>query len=139
MTTSTLSKTQTKAQPYSNQDNEEKEVLYGLHPKANLFVIKTLVGDNSYPYRIHSFIPRNLFNESSPQDCRLVPSRKNITLLPFDAYQLIETLQRILPPKHTLSEPRKNYFGQLSPPANSVIQYNNLVTIETDQVNNILP
>ena len=118
---------------YPHQDRKEK--IFGLTDTSNVFIVKAISEDKQdFCFRIHTFIPRHPFKDASPDDHVLVPSSKHVTLNPYDCWQLIQALEKILPPKENTSPTSENYFGEVSPPANFIIEYNDSKIIETDKV-----
>ena len=97
------------------------EYHYALNHSSNVLLKKIYLGGNQ-AILIHSWVPENYIDKRSTSNV-LRPTRKSVSLTYYDAYGLVQQLQRILPKnKASVLQPAP-YFGSFTYPANSVVLF----------------
>ncbi len=99
-----------------------QEKLFALSEKSTIFV-KTLLLESGIPgVLIQYYVPKSSVSKKAEKrgNHKLRPGRKSITITSYDAYLLIDALQRCLPKKELLEEPEP-LFWPFSYPNNSKV------------------
>ena len=93
----------------------EQQLLYGINRNSTIFLKKFTCKDGTRAIAIKLFYPESFLNkETGSSD--LIESKREVVLPAFDAYDLAETILKLIPNQSRVEKKTENFFGQFTIP-----------------------
>ena len=94
----------------------EQQLYYGINRNSTIFLKKFTCKDNTPALAIKLFYPESFLNkETGSSD--LIESKREIVIPAFDAYDLAETILKLIPNQQKVQKKTSNFFGEFTIPS----------------------
>ena len=93
----------------------EQPLYYGINKNSTIFLKKILCKDGTPALAIKLFYPESFLNKESGGS-QLIESKREIVIPAFDAYDLAETILKLIPNQSKIGKRNLNFFGDFTIP-----------------------